>query len=284
MGKMILCVGTVASRPYPVPGQDTGVYSVEELCWYIHEHIYTLTPEMFDETLVEWLKKECRLPETALQIEQLLSTGSGLKELVRCLLSSTNYDTKEEQQELLELLDACDGRAMGSREKQKADYFLVHGQYHMAARAYKKIISGEELFTMQEKEYGNLLHNYGVALLHISSLKEASVKFMEAYGHNQNADSLKYYLWTLELSGHMDELEKAAGQYEVPASQMDSWKEELALHKQMGKGTKELLRINEMKKMKQNGMTLELEKAVEEQLRMWKGDFRRKMATMGDNG
>lgn len=284
MGKMILCVGGVAEKPYPVPGLDEGVCSVEELCWYIHEHIYTLTPELFDETLAEWLKTECHLPETASQITKLLSSGSGLKELVACLLSSTNYDTKEEQAEVLELLDSCDGKAIGSREKQKADYFLVHGQYHMAARAYKNIISGEKLFTMQETEYGNLLHNYGIALLHISSLWEASVRFLEAYRHNKQETSLKYYLWTLQLSGHTEEFENAAKTFSLEASKIDSWEEELSYHKQMGREAKELDRINEMKKMKQNGMTLELEKAVEEQLRIWKGDFRRKMATMGDNG
>lgn len=286
MGKMILCVGTVAERPYPLPGQDAGVYSIEELCWYIHEHIYTLSLQMFDDSLADWLEKECHLTETAKLVRELLEHGNGIKELVSCLLSSANYDTKEEREEVLELLDSCDGKTQGSREKQKADHFLVHGRYRMAAQAYKKIISGEELYTMEEKEYGNLLHNYGIALLHIASLKEASVRFMEAYGHNRNMDSLKYYIWTLELTGSTEELHKASERFSISPSQMDSFLEELSQYKKRAEGAKELSHINEMKKMKQNGMTLELEKAIEKQLWIWKEDFRRKMATMemGDNG
>ena len=54
----ILCKGALAKEPYIVPVSEVPVYSLEELCYYMYNNIYSITEEFFDERLVTWLREE----------------------------------------------------------------------------------------------------------------------------------------------------------------------------------------------------------------------------------
>ena len=54
----VLCQGKVAKKPYIMPYTRQKVYSLEELCYYIYNNIYTINEEFFEESLARWLREE----------------------------------------------------------------------------------------------------------------------------------------------------------------------------------------------------------------------------------
>ncbi|MBR3771625.1 MAG: hypothetical protein IKL07_05095, partial [Clostridium sp.] len=56
MGKFILCSGTRAEEPLRIEMTDTVLYTIEELCYYFYQHIYLITEEFFNESVIEWLE------------------------------------------------------------------------------------------------------------------------------------------------------------------------------------------------------------------------------------
>ena len=68
----ILCEGKAAVKPYKMPVTGQRVYSLEELCYYIYNNIYTISEDLFQESLAEWLRDETEHPVLAKKIQGML--------------------------------------------------------------------------------------------------------------------------------------------------------------------------------------------------------------------
>ncbi|SES64444.1 hypothetical protein [[Clostridium] polysaccharolyticum] len=202
MGKFILCSGTRAKEPLRIEITDTILYTIEELCFYLYQHIYLITDEFFSESVIGWIEKEVELPELAKKLRELNRSGRTLKDKVISILCSTDYYTEKEMKELIVVMDKIDGLPLIKRRKMKADIYVQYQRYLFAAKEYEAILESREASILTAGEYGNLLHNYAFVLLNIGSLKDAAQKMKEAYRSNQNPESLKSYLLILRMLGN----------------------------------------------------------------------------------
>lgn len=199
MGKFILCSGTRAKEPLRIEMTDTILYTIEELCFYLYQHIYLITDEFFSEPVIAWIEKEVELLELAKKLREYNSSNKTLKDKVISVLCSTDYYTEKEMKELIVVMDKMDGLPLIKRRKMRADIYVGYQRYVFAAKEYEGILESKEASILTADEYGNLLHNYALVLLNIGSLKDAAQKMKEAYQSNQNPESLKSYLLILRM-------------------------------------------------------------------------------------
>ena len=61
MGELILCNQNMAAFPYYVEEAAIGVYSLEELSYYICHNVYLLRSDFMNEDLCNWLEWELKL-------------------------------------------------------------------------------------------------------------------------------------------------------------------------------------------------------------------------------
>ena len=61
MGELILCNQNMAAFPYYVEEAAIGVYSLEELSYYICHNVYLLRSDFMNEDLCNWLERELKL-------------------------------------------------------------------------------------------------------------------------------------------------------------------------------------------------------------------------------
>lgn len=208
MGKFILCSGTRAEEPLRVEMTDTILYTIEEFCYYLYQHIYLITEDFFTEPVISWIETQLNMKELAAKLRELGRTGGTVKDKVICILCSTDYYTEKEMKELIVVMNKMDGLPLIKRRKIKADIYVQYERYLYAAKEYEDILNSKEASILTAAEYGNLLHNYAIVLLYIGSLKEAAAKFKEAYQSNQNPESLKEYLMVLKMMPDSEEFEK----------------------------------------------------------------------------
>lgn len=71
------------------------------------------------------------------------------------------------------------------------------GHYGKAVMAYRKLLQGPDAISFTPEEYGDILHNEGIAHFYTSSFLEAGEDFREAYIRNNKRESLQHYLWIL---------------------------------------------------------------------------------------
>lgn len=199
MGKFILCSGTRAQEPLRIEMTDTVLYTIEELCFYLYQHIYLITDDFFSNYVIDWLETQVNQKTLATKLRELRLNQGTLKDKVICVLCCTDYYTEKEMKELIVVMDKIEGLPLIKRRKMKADIYMKYERYLFAAKEYETILNSKEASILTSEEYGNLLHNYGIVLLYIGSLKEAAVKMKEAYQSNQNEESLKSYLLILKM-------------------------------------------------------------------------------------
>ena len=91
MGKVILCAGKTAEKPYYFKSTDSYVYTIEELCYYIYHNLETVGEELLNKDLVEFMREELGLVERADIIEKHIRNHDGLKDVVVSIFCSADY-------------------------------------------------------------------------------------------------------------------------------------------------------------------------------------------------
>lgn len=207
---LILCEGKVASQPYVMPFTGQKVYSVEELCYYIYHNIYTINEEFFQESLAQWLREETDHPVLARKIQEMTEGEPKLKDLVVTILCGCDYYREEEIRQLVKVMDDIANLPVHKKKKIKADNLLRAGFYGRSLVEYRKLLYGSFAVNFSTEEYGDLLHNQGIAHFYTSSFAEARRDFKEAFARNNKKSSLKHYLWLLLMEDREQEFEREA--------------------------------------------------------------------------
>ncbi len=221
----ILCKGDLAKEPYIIPITEVPVYSLEEMCYYIYNNIYSVTEEFFDKRLVSWLQEQVHTPTLAKKMKVLIERGNDIKDLVVTLLCSCDYYKEDEIVKLVTVMEKISNLPSHKKNKMKADNYLNAGKYGKALQEYKKLIHGELAEKFSAEEYGNLLHNQAIAQFHVSSFHEATKGFKEAYDRNHNPASLEQYLYALLMNEQEEEFLKEAVSNDVSMEKMDELKQ-----------------------------------------------------------
>lgn len=203
----ILAKGKVAEQPYEMPYTGKKVYSIEELCYYIYNNIYTINEDFFQLSLVDWLKEEAGLPELADKLSYMITEEHGLKDLVVTTLCGCDYYQEQEIRQLVHILDEINNLPVFRKKKIKADNYLRAGRYGRSLLEYRKLLHGSFAVNFTPEEYGDILHNQGIAHFYTSSFAEAKDDFKEAFVRNNKKDSLQHYLWILLMEGEEQQFE-----------------------------------------------------------------------------
>ena len=220
----ILCRGDMAKEPYIVPVTEVPVYSLEEMCYYVYNNIYSVTEEFFDKKLVEWLSRQVHVKPLAKKMRVLMERHNDLKDFVVTLLCSCDYYKEDEVRKLVAVMEDIANLPPHKKNKIKADNYLKAGKYGKSLLEYKKLLYGEAAAKFSPEEYGDLLHNQAIALFYVSSFEEAARGFREAYARNQREESRNQYLYALLLVGQEEQFAKECMGFEMQPDEIEKLK------------------------------------------------------------
>ncbi len=204
----VLCEGNVARKPYIMPYTNQKIYSLEELCYYLYHNIYTLTEDFFQPALADWLREETNHEKLANKVNKMMSENPTLKDMVVTILCGCDYYRENEIREIIKVMDGIANLPVHKKKKMKADNYLRSGRYAKSLVEYRKLLHGSFSMNFTPEEYGDLLHNQGIAHFYVSSFAEAKRDFKDAFARSNKKSSLRHYLWLLLLEGKEDEFEQ----------------------------------------------------------------------------
>lgn len=274
MGKLILCSGMRTSRPYTFSPSGIRMYSMEELCYFLYNHVYMIEEDLFSYALFDWIELELGLKDRADKLRQLRKHNADIKTMVTVILCSADYYSEGEIKGLLRVLDDVIGMSQIKRKCIKAGSYIKNRQYLQAAKEYEKIINSKEAIDLSPEEYGDVYHNLAVAKAHITGLKEASGLFCQAYERNHKQESLIAYLFTLRLCSNEEVYRQRLIEYQVEPELESKIEEYLAKKKEEAEQTELMLQIEHLKKMKDRGKISECYNKAGELIDNWKSQVR----------
>ncbi len=218
----ILARGKMAGKPYEMPYTGKKVFSVEELCYYIYNNIYSINEDFFQPSLPIWLREELDLPELADKLLEMIEEEHGLKDLVVTTLCGCDYYQEKEIRKIVEILDEIDNLPVFRKKKIKADNYVRAGRYGRALAEYRKLLHGSFAINFTPEEYGDILHNQGIAHFYTSSFSQAGEDFREAFVRNNKQDSLHHYLWILFMEGEEKKAEEEGISFGMTPTQIQA--------------------------------------------------------------
>ena len=278
MGKIILCSGSRTTKPYVFPNTGTRIYSIEELCYYIYQHIYFIEEELFTDALLDWIGIELKLKERADKLKQLKQSKADLKNLITVILCSADYYSENEIKGIIKIIDDLSRMTpLKKRSLRASNYFKLY-QYVEAAKEYEIILNSKDANELTPKEYGDILHNLAIAKVHTNGITDAMNIFKEAYVRNQNIESLKQYLYACKLMNDDILFKEEADKYLVDQSireELERYLEKLNIETEEWEEWK---RIQYIKNQKEEGRVNVYYQKIGETIDSWKVKIRQAKA------
>ena len=176
-----LCQTKMAQVPYYIENISTNIYSLEELCYYIHHNLYLLDETIINEGLCSWLRDELGLKKLYLTLYRELEKESSLGDFILPIFKEISYLSHQEFKEINNVLTRLEHEPDISREKLKADYLVENGKYINAIKFYKKILHQAKGSKLGGQFVGEVYHNMGCTHMRMFQYEEAVDCFAAAY-------------------------------------------------------------------------------------------------------
>lgn len=217
MGRVLLCIGKYAEKPYFVEKAYKNVYSAEELCYCLMENSYLIDEEIVDQKLADWLREACGLPELADRLKKLLKEDCTAGRYVGEILEYVGYGSSGDIERAKENLEKETGLNLHEKKKARADYLTENGKYMLAVKNYDSLL--EELPEAEKKLRAEALHNRGVAYAELFRFSCAADSFLQAYECGGGEESYIAYLaamrFDMEETAYVDFAAKQPQSYEA---------------------------------------------------------------------
>jgi len=241
MGELILCSHPIAAMPYYIDNISLNVYSLEELCYYIENHLYLIEADFMSEELCLWIGQE--------------------------------LDEKDLAQSLRSVLLDMQNKSVFECSKIRADRYMESEKYVKAIHEYRKLLGMEEECKKNPVLEGNIRHNLGTACAGLFLFDEAAANFLNAYRLNQNRESLAACMAACRLAKKTDILKKYKEEFHVSdeafKSMSDQWNSVL-------KSEDILKKQSEAERLIKDAQgQLEENKPLMEQIRKWSETYKK---------
>lgn len=200
MSGYILCQVPRAGIPYYIESISTNIYSIEELCYYLHHNPCLLDSTIMNEALCRWLKEELGLRSLAQKLEQNLSRNKeSIRDFVYPVFKEINYLSYEDMKSFNGQIEELEARGPAVRRKLKGDCLVENRMYVNALQVYRELAEEyaqkEEQEEGQKKMLGSIYHNMGCAYSHLFQKEEALDCFRKAYECLHTGSALRSYLY-----------------------------------------------------------------------------------------
>ena len=252
MGSIILCHKKKAREPYEIARIQRRIYTIEELCYYLCNHLYLIDHTIMNLQLCQWIKKELELPELADQLIQHLEEHGSKEQFIMIILKYSAIYSAGELKQMQNVLDKFRDQKPVEKQKYKADNLLEDGSVKAAIAIYQKIIRGEREDGVEGKFYGRVYGCLGAAYGRLFLYKEAAKMYEAAYQICEDESMLKAYVYACKKFMNPDEFQELLERSRV-YQKINAWVNE------------------ECERLEQEVQSL----SPEDNLRSWKDRYRR---------
>lgn len=274
MGILLVCEENKAKLPYRFLVTGTGIFTAEELFYYIYHNFFLLTDELYDENFLIWLEQELQLREKAAGIREMKKDFAGYDALIEAadvLLSGGSFYTQDEVREFLTRQRERKNVSPSELAMKRAESFLSYGRYYEAGMIYETLLAGDVMKAVVKEEVGRMWHNLGICRLYTEGFKEAAKHFKRAYDMTGEEESKRQYFLCRILSEEAYTLQSEEG---IEEAYIEDIKKEIQNSMMQYNSSIEYQKLEALKELKSNGKLVEFMQEVNELIESYKREYR----------
>lgn len=210
--RAIACTGALALKPFYFEKVYMNLYSIEELCFVLYENAFMIDKDILDAKLVEWIERECKLPELARDLYSMLNQNVSASTFAGAILEYVGYYSKEETEKAESILKMNVSMNVFEKWKAKGDFLYENKHYPLALKEYEHVLkrAGDEEVELKAKVYNNM----GVSYIALRLYESAEECFLNSYKLDNNQKAYEHYLISKRLRMPEDEYIKAVTEEE----------------------------------------------------------------------
>ena len=222
MGSIILCHKKKAREPFEIARIQRRIYTIEELCYYLCNHLYLIDHTIMNQQLCEWIRDELELMDLAECLKNKLQENVSKEQFVMTILSASAIYSAGELNQMQDILKKFKNQKPVERQKYKADNLLQNNSVKAAIAIYQTILRDEKDDSVDGKFYGKVYGCLGAAYGRLFLYKEAAKMYEAAYQICEEESMLQAYLYACKK--YMTNVEYNALLQKSPVYQkLDQW-------------------------------------------------------------
>lgn len=217
-----LCLLRQANQPYYIENIRTGIYSLEELCFYLYNNICLIDGSIMNEKLCDWIRDELHLGRLYRQLyEQLQKMGDSgaartrsaadangrsaqavfgdAASFVLPIFREAGYLNSQEMREFQEQLARLEVQSDEMKQKLRGDYLVKEKMFARAAGMYRQILKNRNPGKLGTQFYASVWNNLGAAYAGLYRFEEAAECFWESYSLMKTKETFRKYISALPL-------------------------------------------------------------------------------------
>lgn len=207
--------GILSEKPYYIDAIKTNVYSLEEISFFIFNHINLVYRDFFCPALYDYIDEELRREDIADDLRKLEEEGADLKDFIGCLLKGSYYYTSSELSVVAAYVMNIDFMSEAERQKIEADGYFKIGKLESALRVYFDILNNMEHENLSEAFYSKIAYSIGIIYAKLFMSRNANSFFGYAYDLYPDPMYARACVYMALVNNDEEELLNAIIKYEI---------------------------------------------------------------------
>lgn len=204
-----------SKNPYYIKALDKNVYSLEEINYFIYNHINLVYREFFSDTLFEYIEIELGLKEMADGLRHLADTDGSVQDFIKYILKESYYYSPNELSKIANAVMNIDNMTELERQKIEADTLYKDGKLESALNVYFDILNNMNNEEQTEVFYSKIAYSIGVIYSKMFMSANANSYFARAYEIYPDPLYARACIYMSLVNNDEEELLKAIVKFDV---------------------------------------------------------------------
>lgn len=170
-----------SNNPYYIKALEMNVYSLEEINYFIYNHINLVYRDFFSDALFEYIEFELGLKEMADGLRDIAQRDGTIQEFIKYILKESYYYSPNELSKIANAVMNIDNMTELERYKIEADTLYKEGKLESALNVYFDILNNMSTDEQSEVFYGRVAYAIGVIYAKMFMSANANTYFTRAY-------------------------------------------------------------------------------------------------------
>lgn len=275
MRETLVCTGRIGKSAYRFPETGIGIFSYEELCYYLSHHMICYLHTLPREDLLAYIRDELGLERLSKVLSKLQDPEKDQMKYFAALFREGTYYTEEEIRDILDRYRSLKNAPASAQYRMLGDLYLSCHRAGLAQKYYRRAIGLSD----DKKLSGVVYHNLGVAQLRLFRFSDSRVSFLRAYQNAQEEASLFAYYAVIALTENLKEAEKELREFEVSDLVLSSFASRFAAFREEFSRQEEAARLRQIIYLKENGRPEDAQRKRARMVRRMQEAFRPQMET-----
>lgn len=137
---MLQCAGRLSEKAYYIKEINKNVYSLEEINYFVYNHMNFVYREFFCEALFVYMEEELERPDLGRQLRIMVQAGADLKALITYLLKESYYYDSQDLAKITGFVTNINNISDPERKKMEGDNLFKERKYSAAKSVYLGIL------------------------------------------------------------------------------------------------------------------------------------------------